>query len=98
MTKAIIDMAGPLSTSVSDYIIVRKNGMPARKAEADLGWRHSSIEARRLDRSCSRLLPRPGSGFPKSSTLYSNTSRRIWTPAVLKKCSGTTERVSKKTG
>ena len=82
MTKAIIDIPGPLGISVPDYIIVRKNGMPARKAEADLGWRHRSIEARRLSRSCSRLLPRSRSGFTKSATLYSDTSSRIWTPAV----------------
>ena len=69
ITKAIIDIAGPLGISVPDYIIVRKNGTPARRAEADLGWRHPASR-----RAASAGLVRarcPSPRFTKSATVYS---------------------------
>jgi len=80
MTKAIIDIPGR-PASPCPIIIVRKNGMPARRAEADLGWRHRSIEARRLSRSCSRLLSRPRRIYEERNALL-RYLWQIWTPAV----------------
>jgi hypothetical protein len=90
MTKAIIDIPRPLGISVPDYIIVRKNGMPARKAEADLGWRHRSIEARRLSSSCSRLLSRPA-GDLRRTQRFTPIPLADLDSRSLKKCPGTTE-------
>jgi hypothetical protein len=81
MTKAIIDIAGPLGIFVPDYIMVRKNGTPARRAEADLGWRHRSIEARRpagLVRACC-LAPQ---GIYEERNALPRYLWQIWTPAA----------------
>jgi len=93
MTKAIIDIAGPLGISVPDCIIVRKNGMPARRAEADLGWRHRSIEARRLSRPCSRLLSRTAADLRRAQRF--NPILLSESKSQFRKCPDTTERVKK---
>jgi len=60
MTKAIIDITGPLGISVRDHIIRPQE----RACQHELVYDDdiaalAASEARRLSRSCSRLLPRP---------------------------------------
>jgi len=65
MTKAIIDITGPLGISVRDHIIRPQE----RACQHELVYDDdiaalAASEARRLSRSCSRLLPRPAPPRP----------------------------------
>jgi len=63
MTKAIIDIAGPLGISVPDCIIVRKNGMPASRLAAS---QHRGAPPQQA--LFTPVVPHC-SGFTKSATL-----------------------------
>ena len=67
MTKAIIDITGPLGISVRDHIIRPQE----RACQHELVYDDdiaalAASEARRLSRSCSRLLPRPAADLPRA--------------------------------